>query len=48
MSEDIAANVSLLSLDQLNIGFHAFRGIRLGEKVTNVSVRVQSSKLQSS
>lgn len=47
MRQHIATNLSLLALHNLDVGFHALLCKRTGEKIANVSVRVQTPKLVS-
>ena len=47
MRQYVATNLSLLALNNLDVGFHALFCKRACEKIANVSVRVQTPELVS-
>jgi len=46
MGEDVASNFTLAALDNLDVCFHASERKVLGEQVGDVSVRVETTKLE--
>lgn len=47
MSEDVAADLAFLALDQLHIRLHSLLGKRFCEQIANVCVGVKTTKLKS-
>lgn len=45
MSENVASDVPLATLDELDIRLHALSGERLGKQLADVRVRVQTTEL---
>ena len=45
VGQDVAADLALATLDQLDVGLHTLGGERLGEEVADVGVRVETSEL---
>ena len=45
VGQDVAADLALAPLDELDVGLHALGGERLREEVADVRVRVQTSEL---
>lgn len=45
VGQDVAADLALAPLDELDVSLHAFGGERLGEQVADVRVGVQAGKL---
>lgn len=45
MGKDIAADVALAALDQLDVGFHAFLRKGASELVVDVRIRMQTGEL---
>lgn len=46
VSKNVAADLALLALNQLDVGLHTFRRKRPGEQIVDVGVRMKSSELQ--
>ena len=45
VGEDVAADLALAPLDELDVGLHALCRERLGERIVDVRVRVETSEL---